>query len=55
MRNNTAFFMLACILTLALIFVLGVIGFTPKNPEWWAIVALADAIGVCCFLWGDGA
>lgn len=47
--------MLALILTLALIFVLGTIGVTPEQPEFWAIVALADGIGICCFVWGNGA
>lgn len=53
MRNNTAFFFMACLLTLVLVFVLGVIGITAKQPEWWAIIVLSDCIGLCCYLWGD--
>ncbi|UNY40241.1 hypothetical protein KLEP174_gp58 [Pseudomonas phage vB_PcuM_ KLEP17-4] len=53
MRNNTAFFFMACLLTFALAFVLGVIGINPKHAEWRAIMVIADCIGLCCFTWGD--
>jgi hypothetical protein len=51
--NSKVFMMVQCILAIGLMAILVQAGITLVSPTFWAVVAVADAMALVGFLWGN--